>query len=156
MKRQTLWRTIAVLGLIGFVVTIIALSSLTLGDGRCSGSDAIATFEITESNSTQGRSIQILYRGGEKLDTTQIFIATNNHTWSWSELVSSESDTVIDAGDTVSVTISSEATVDILYQRPPPSNRLNPFEEPCYKERNQTLQTYTQTPEPPTPRSDVT
>ena len=78
------------------------------------------------------------------------YVVINNRSRLWADLQSPQADGMVVAGDTVFVRISRGDTVRIEYQRPPPAGRLNPFEDPCYAERNQTVYETTYRPEAPT------
>jgi len=124
---------IAVLLVLSYAVVAV-IDIYTLDNCESPSNTPQASFQFIQQES----NISVQHKGGDDLEADKTYIKSNINTWVWADL--DNGDTTISTGENVSFAITDSADIRVEYQYPPPDRSpFNPFEEPCYTDRNQTI-----------------
>jgi hypothetical protein len=138
-------RIILTLSLLLIVILFVFITPSLTGHQRaepCQEEFRNVYFDIVEQESSQ---VEIVYLGsGETTaEANKTYIQINEQTSVWSDIQPPGSDNVLQYGDNLTISVQNTVEIRVVYQLPPPNRSpLNPFAEPCYNERNQTIVSY--------------
>lgn len=108
---------------------------MTLGLGSSDCFPATADFEFTEATHISDMTVRITHTGGDNLPANRTFVRVGSTSRRWMSLQPPDVDTTVEAGDNVTVNMSTGKPLRVVFQRTVCENRNETFGRYNYSDR---------------------